>query len=157
MKRFGFTLMELLLYVSIIGSIMLVMSVFFSVLQHQGVRSRVIMEVEEQSLAPMQIMTQIIRNSTAIILPPTGTSSSSATLNSTIFSLASGAITMKEGGSAAVPLTSAKVVVSNLTFTNLSATSPGILQIQYAVSYNNPDGMPEYTYTKISTSTATLR
>ena len=151
MKK-AFTLIELLLYVSIIGSVILAMSVFFSVLQRQRVRSQVISEVENQLLAPMQIMTQMARNAQAIVSPGVGISSGSATLDSTIFSLASGAVTMNT-----IPLTSEKVVVSNLTFTNLSATSPGTLRIQYTVSYNNPGTMPEYTYSKAATGSATLR
>jgi Tfp pilus assembly protein FimT len=157
MKIRGFTLIELLLYVSIIGVVIITMSSFLSTMQHQGVRTKVMMEVEDQSVAPMQIMTQIIRNATTITSPATGTSGSAATVSGTLFTLSSGAITMKEGSGAAVPLTSARVLVSNLTFTNLTATSPGTLRIQYTVSYNNPDGMPDFTYNKTVTGSATLR
>lgn len=163
--RKAFTLIELLLYVTVLGVVVLGMSIFLSVLQHQGARSGVIAEVEDQSLAPMEIMTQVIRNATSSSSPAIGTSGSSATIlgtnaltNPTVFSLNTGAIMMKEGTAAAVALTTGKVIVSGLTFTNMTtATSPGTIRIQYTVSYNNPDSMPEYTYTKSTTGSATLR
>lgn len=160
----GFTLIELLLYVSIIGVVILGASSYLSLLQHQSVRTRVIRETEEQALSAMQAMTQVIRNATAIQSPAAGNSASSSSvsvsspsLSPTVFSLQSGAIFMQEGTASAVPLTTNRIIISGLTFSNLSATAPGTLRIQFTAAYNNPDGMPEYTYTKTSTASATLR
>lgn len=164
-RNLGFTLIELMLYVSIIGGVILVVSLFLSVIQRQGIRNQVVSEVELQSIESLQVMTQIIRNASAIVSPATGASSASASvtmlndfLSPTIFTATSGAITLKEGTASAIALTSEKIIVSDIIFTNLSAaTSPGTLRIQYTVSYNNPDTQPEYSYSNVTTGSATLR
>lgn len=165
MKKQGFTLVELLLYGVLIGIVILSASIFLNVLQSQKVRSGVISEVEDNGTAAVQIMTQIIRNATSINSPVQGTSASSVSvvvptgsLSPAVFALSSGAITVTEGASAAVNLTSAKVVISGLTFTNLTRSgSFGNIRITFTAAYNNLDGRAEFTYTKTFTADASLR
>lgn len=161
----GFTLIELLLYVSLIGFVAMTAAVFLTVLQRQRVRSQVIMEVEDQGVAAMQIIDQIIRNSSSITSPAAGASGASTTLvvptgalSPTTFALSGGAITMTEGANAAVNLTSNKVTITGLSFANLSRPSTkGNLRIQFVVNFNNPDGIAEYTYSKTFISSESLR
>lgn len=165
MKNRGFTLIELLLYTVLIGLVVMATAVLLSVLQKQRVRSQVIMEVEDQGVAAMQIITQIIRNSTAINSPAAGATGTSVSVNvptgslsPTVFAVSSGQLTMTEGVNPMVNLTSSKVTVSSVSFSNLTrAGSFGTARIVYTVSYNNPDGIPEYTYSKTFTSDASLR
>jgi len=163
--NFGFTLIELLLYVSLMGVVVMATTVFLTVLQKQRVRSQVIMEVESQGIKLMQNFTQIVRNSTSISSPAVGVSSSSLTLvvptgslSPTVFGLSSGVVTMTEGVNPVVNLTSGKVIVSGLTFSNYSrASTKGNIRVQFVVSYNNPDGISEYTFSKTFISSASLR
>lgn len=165
MKNRGFTLIELLLYTVLVGLVVMSTAVLLNVLQRQRIRSQVIMEVNGQGVAAMQIMTQIIRNSTAINSPAPGATGTSVSvtvptrsLSPTVFALSSGAIMMTEGASAVVSLTSGKVAVTGVTFSNLTRTgSFGTVRIQYTVSYNSPGGIPEYTYSKTFISNASLR
>lgn len=164
MRKNGFTLIELLLYVSLIGIVVLASSALWSMLESQRVKAQTIREVSEQGAAAMQVMTQIVRNATSITSPTTGNSASSLTvvvptgsLSPTTFSLSSGVLQIAEGVSPAVALTSGRVVVSALTFSNLSRpSSAGTIRIQFTVSYSGPS-TAEYSYSKTFIGTATIR
>src|SRR3989344_8594659 len=77
----GFTLVELLLYVAISSVILLVTSLFLSVLLESRIKSQVIAEVEQQGAQVMQIMTQSIRNAETINSPAQGVSGASLSIN----------------------------------------------------------------------------
>lgn len=65
MKK-AFTLIELLLYVVIIGSMIFSVAGFLQLAMQSRIKNQVISEVEQQGLQVMQRLTQEIRNSTAI-------------------------------------------------------------------------------------------
>lgn len=70
----------------------------------------------------------------------------------------SGALRVKEGAAAAVPLTNSKVQVSGLTVQNLSRSgTPGVVRINFVISRINSTGRNEYDYQKAYTATAALR
>lgn len=160
----GFTLVELLLYAALVGIVAVTALVFLSVLQSQRVRSQVILEVEEQGARALQIMTQTVRNATAIGSPTAGNTAAAVSLtvptgslSPTVFDLSAGALRVTEGASLPVALTSARVTVSGLTFTNLSRSgTPGTVRIQLTVSYNSSAGR-EYNYSKTFISSASIR
>ena len=92
----GFTLVEMVLYVSICSILLLSLSMFLSFLLSARVRSQAITEVNQQGLQVMNIVTQTIRNGRSIQIPGTGVSSTSLAittgyplLNPTIFDLSS--------------------------------------------------------------------
>lgn len=157
--------MELLLYTVLIGMVILSAAALLSVLQKQRVRGQVIAEVDSQGLAAMQTITQTIRNAMAINTPTMGSGGTSVSvtvptgsLSPTVFTLSSGVLTMTEGANPSENLTSAKVVVSAVTFSNLSRPGTfGTVRIQFTVSYNNPGSIADYTYSKTFISSASLR
>lgn len=160
----GFTLIELLLYISLLAFMMLAISVFVSTLVESRVKNQVINDVEQQGTQAMQIITQTIRNSSAINSPASGASATSLSLavaapnDPTVFSLNSGVLQISEAGGAAVALTNDRVTVSDLTFTNLSrASTPGIVRIQFTITYNNLGGQYQYDYNKIFYASAARR
>jgi hypothetical protein len=70
----------------------------------------------------------------------------------------SGNIYVKEGAGAYVALNNSKVVVSNLSFTNLASSgAPGTVQVQFTLSRVNNNNRYEYDYSKTFTATATIR
>src|SRR4030042_4420700 len=77
----GFTLVELLLYASIVGAVVLSMAGFLSLLMQSRVTNQTISQVEQQGIQVMQIITQTARNAEAIASPAIGTSASSLTLD----------------------------------------------------------------------------
>jgi type II secretory pathway pseudopilin PulG len=160
----GYTLLELLLYIAIVGALLTSVTFFFGVTLDARVKNQTIVEVNEQGTALIDSITQTIRNSTSITAPTIGTSGASLTLvvptgalSPTVFSLSSGIVQIKEGAGALTPLNSNKVQVSSLTFKNLSrASTPGSVQISFVMTRLNPNNKNEYDYQKTFTSTAEL-
>lgn len=162
----GFTLVEMVLYVSLCSVILLSLSTFMASLLDSRVRSQSIAEVNQQGAQAMHMMTQTIRNGRSVTSPSIGTSSSSlvvitgnALLNPTIFNTASGTLFIKEGSDASIALTNHRVAVSGLLFQNVSSSSSTekIIRMSFVLDYINTSGRGEYSYTKTFTGSATLR
>jgi len=143
MKNKGFTLIELLLYISLSSIIIFITAMFLMTLLEVRVKNQTIATVDQEGNQAMSIMTQSLRNATAINSPAVAGQGSTLSLTTgvagkdpTIFTLSSGVITMQEGASAAVPLTSNLVVISNLNFRNLSRPdTPGNVDITFTVDH----------------------
>lgn len=163
-RQTGFTLIELLLYVTLLGITVVAASVLWVVLNQQRVKAQVVREVEDQGVMAMQIISQTVRNSSAINTPSVGNSGASlsvtvptASLSPTVFSLSSGVLSITEGANPSVNLTSSKVSVSSLTFSNLSRPStPGVVRIQFTVSYVGGADY-QYGYSKQFITSVSLR
>jgi competence protein ComGC len=164
-KKSGFTLVEALLYVSIISVMLLVLSAFiFSILQSRT-KFQTISEVDQQGIQAVQIVSQTIRNSNSITVPVQGASGSALTLgladagkNPTVFNSAGTNIQIKEGTGAIIPLTNSRVIVSGLSFQNVTKTNtPGIIKFQFTLTGVNPSGRNEYDYAKTFYGSASLR
>ena len=161
----GFTLIELLLYLGIAAVVLLGVSIFISLLLQARIKNQTVAEVEQQGAAAMQIMTQALRNANVITSPAAGSSAASISFstfatstNPTTFNLASTTLQITEGASSAVALTNARVHASNLNFSNLSrASTPGIVRLQFTLTYYNPGGRNEYNYAKTFIGSAALR
>ncbi len=163
--RKGFTLVELLLYVAIV-SLMVSTIVYFSItILEARVKNQTIAEVEQQGVQVMQIIAQTVRNSTDINAPAQGTSAATLSMNTytgsnnpTIFDVSGGVIRMKEGSGSPVPLTNSRVTVSGLTFQNLSrANTPGVIRVQFTITYINNSGRNEYGFSQVFSGSASLR
>ncbi len=161
----GFTLIELLLYIAVSSAMLLVISVFLSILLESRVKNQTIAEVEQQGVQVMQIITQTLRNGATINSPGTGSGDVSLSVdtytssnNPTVFDISGGVIRIKEGGGAVIPLTNARITASALTFQNLSrASTPGTVRIQFSLTQINQSGRNEYNFTKTFIGSATLR
>jgi type II secretory pathway pseudopilin PulG len=163
--RRGFTLVEILLYISIASVMLLVTTLFLQTLLESRIKNQTIAEVEQQGLQVMQMITQKVRNAENITIPTQGANDSSLTLDvldlasdPTIFDLSSGVIRTTEGTSSAVSLTNSRVVASSLVFENLSGTdTPGIVRIEFIITHINPSGRNEYDFSKTFQTSASLR
>lgn len=161
----GFTLIELLLYIAIISTLLVAVSLFLSLALSARVKNQSIAEVNQQGTMLLEKITTTLRGASAITSPAagaTGTTLNVATPNAgtnpTIFDLNGSVFQIKEGGNPAVALTNEKVAVSGLTFKNLSRPgTPGTVQISFTLSRVNPGGRNEYTYQKTFTVTVALR
>jgi len=164
MKK-GFTLVEMLLYMAILSVVVMAMSSFLYLTYSSRIKATVIAEVEQQGSQTMAIITQTIRNASSITTPIAGNSTTSATLVGYValsspisFDVSGNKIQITEGTNSSVDLTSNRVIVSDLSFSNLSrANTPGIIQIKFRLTHINPDNRGEYSYYKDFTSTASLR
>lgn len=161
----GFTLIELLLYISISSVLLLALSLFLSMLLESRVKTQTLAEVDQQGVQVMQMIMQAVRNADTINAPTLGVGATSLSINTvtpalnpTTFDLSGGVIRVTEGLGSAVALTNARVVASDLTVTNLSrASTPGIVRVQFTLTYVNNTGRPEYDYTKTFYASASLR
>lgn len=161
----GFTLVELLLYVGISSIMLLIISVFLSLLIESRIKNQTVAEVEQQGLQVMEVITQIARNAESINAPAQSTSASSLSLDvipvgndPTVFDLAGGMIRMSEGAGLPVALTNARVFASGLIFQNLSLTgTPGTIRIQFTLTHINPANRNEYSFAKTFIGSASLR
>ena len=162
----GFTLVELVLYVSICSILLLTISTFLSFLLGARVRSQAITEVNQQGFQVMNLITQTIRNGRSIQVPSIGVSSSTlsittgnALLNPTIFTISSTTLISKEASNTSIPVTNSRVRVSSLIFSNVSSGSSTekIIRISYTIDYINQGGKSEYSFTKTFNGSATLR
>lgn len=161
----AFTLVELLLYISTAAVILLVTSLFLSMLLESRIKNQTVAEVEQQGLQVMQLVTQTLRNAAAINAPAQGASASSLSLNTytaafnpTVFDLSGGAIRVAEGGGSPISLTNTRVSASALTFQNLSRSgTPGIIRVSFVLTSVNPSGRNEYDFSKTFYDSASLR
>lgn len=161
----GFTLLELLLYTSLVSVMLLIVSVFLSFLLESRVKNQTIAEVEQQGLQVMEAISQIVRNSEAINAPAQSTSAPSLSLDvitagndPTVFDVASGVIRITEGAGTPIALTNTRVIASDVLFQNLTlAGTPGTVRIQFILTHANPGGRNEYSFSKTFTGSATLR
>lgn len=161
----GFTLIELLLYVATVSLFVFAIGSLYVLILQSRVKNQVIAEVEQQGLQVMQIITQTIRNGTAINSPTQTQSAASVSVNvtdsaksPTVFDVSSGAVRATEGANSPVSLTSPQVVASSLNIQNLSRTgTPNTIRISLTLNYANPAGRGEYSYSKTFYASASLR
>jgi type II secretory pathway pseudopilin PulG len=161
----GFTLVETLLYVSIVSVVLLLLSAFIFMLLQSRTKYQTISEVDQEGIQVAQIMAQTIRNAKKINLPAQGALGATLSLDMTdagksptIFNSSGTNVQMKEGTGALVPLTASKVVVSGLTFANVSATNtPGIVKFQFTLTYSKSSDRNEYDYSRTFYGSAALR
>lgn len=161
----GYTLIELLLYVTIVSSLLLGITVFYGMMNEVHVENQTITEVNQQGTAAMEQITQSIRNASSVTAPAVAATGNSLTLvvpaaaaSPTIFDMNGTTLQMKEGTAAAIALTNSKVQISGLTFKNLARTgTDGVIQVSFTVTRVNTSGRAEYDYQKTFTSSAAIR
>jgi type II secretory pathway pseudopilin PulG len=162
----GFTLVEMILYVSVCSILLLTISTFLSFLLGARIRSQAITEVNQQGFRAMNLIALTVRNGRSIETPTIGATTSVLSLttkdpllNPTVFDVASGTLRITEGTGKPIVLTNSRVIVSNVFFQNLSSTSSAerIMRISFTIDYGNISGRDEYSYTKTFSESATMR
>src|SRR5579863_4365355 len=161
----GFSLLEVIVAVCMVTFVLGAVTTLVIFLTQSRAHNQVVNEVEGQGALLMQAITQTARNASSINSPAIGASGTTlslamanSTLNPAIFSLSGGSVFLAQGSGASVALTSPQVVVSNLSFQNLSrAGTPGIVRIQFTVSYASSSTNASYVYSKNFIDAASLR
>lgn len=164
-NRQGFTLVELLLYTAIAASLLLVVSLFFSMLLETRVKQQAIAEVEEQGLAAMQQILQDARNAESILSPATSTAAGTLSLNmpgtavnTVAYDSTGGALRVTRGTTSTMALTNARVSASDVAFTNLSRTGTrGTIRAEFTLQYAASTTRAAYIYNKRFIGSATIR
>lgn len=159
----GFTLIEMLLYVSISAVLLLSVTVLFQSLLDARVKNQAVAEVEQQGLQVMQIINQTVRNAAYIQSPATGTSAATlsvatSTASQTVFDVAADTLRITEGVATPVSLTNAYVEASGFSAFNLStSTSPGTVRVEFTLTHVNTEGQNRNDVSRVFTGSASLR
>ncbi|MFZ2072713.1 MAG: type II secretion system protein [Minisyncoccia bacterium] len=162
----GYTLIELILYISLFAVIIFIISMSFFSFFEARIKNQTISEVEGEGIQIMQLITQTIRNANNVNSPAIGVNDISLSLNvtnpflsPTIFYLTGDEIKITEGVNPDMSLNnSSRVIISGLLFENLSrASTPDIIGISFTLSHVNLNGKNEYNYSKTFYGSASLR
>ena len=162
-RQNGYTLIELLLYVVVVGMLLTSVVSFFGTVTEARVKNQTISEVNDQGTAAMDYITQTIRNATSVSAPATGGVSAASltlvvptgSLSPTVFSLSGTTLQVKEGAAAAIALTNNEVQISSLSFKNLTRSgTTGVVQVSFVISRTNPNNVNTFEYQKTFTGSA---
>jgi len=161
-SKHGFTLIEMLLYVSISAFLLLALSLFLSNNLSLRVKNQSILEVENQGRQIMYVVSQEIRQAQGVTIPAVSETSSDLSLVSKngeeiLFTLSGNTLEMIINGGNPIRLTNDLVAVSDLTFSNLSRNgTPGVVQINFILSRFSNSERNEYNYSKEFTTSESL-
>lgn len=167
MKHFskkGFTLVELILYVSMASVFLFTLSLFLSTLLSGRVKHQAITEVEAAGAHIVETIASAIRNAETITSPAEGGQGLVLQLgmqevlqDPTIFQLTNQTITLQENGGATIDLHGSRIIPSNILFKNTSReNTPGIITFQFTLTHVN-NGTNEFDYSETFYGSTSLR
>jgi type II secretory pathway pseudopilin PulG len=166
----GFTLIELVLYISIFSLIIGAIAGLTIGASSERVQNQAAVDVNYQGEAVMFEIVQAINNASSINSPTISNSNSTMSLstasagtNPTIFNIFTDSSTVRlqinEGSpSTQNYLTNSRVLVSNLLFTNVGASgSKGSILIQFTLSSLTASSRREFNFSKTFYGAASIR
>ena len=137
----GISLVETIVYVAIFSLFIIGLAQFSTTLSKTRLHTQGVLEVNDQGSQAIKLITQTLRNASSVNSPNVGSSASTLNLTldsvpgNTIFYENGGVLYINEGPGAPIELTNNKVVISNLTFFNLSrANTPNIIKISFTLT-----------------------
>ncbi|KPJ73659.1 hypothetical protein AMJ48_00410 [Parcubacteria bacterium DG_74_1] len=166
MKK-GFTLIETLVYVGVLSVVVGIVFSFLIWSVHSSTKINVMRETSDNARRAMEIMFYEIRGAMAIYTP---TSTSTQLSLQTLHYLPGGEDTtyidfyicgtqlcLKKESQNPIALTSEKVEVNNLVFSQIIVEEVPSVQIELKIDYKNPSNRPEYQASANLKSTISLR
>jgi type II secretory pathway pseudopilin PulG len=148
-NEYGFTLIELILYIALITLILSALVPFAWNMIESGVKSSVQQEVNANARYISERIKYEVRNATGInSVAATSISLATATpaTNPTVIDLSGGNIRIKQGTGAAVNLNSSNTVINSLTFTNLTSGDTKTKNIQFVFTTAASFGVARQEY-----------
>lgn len=165
----SFTLMEVLIYISVLAIIVLSVLSFFTWAIKSNAKVKTMREVADNARRAMEMMTHEIKEATSIYTPTFSSDQLSLEMShylplgeaSTYIDFylcgdASSTICLKKESQNSIALTSDNVEVDNLEFILIATTTPSV-QINLGIKYRNPNNKPEFISSINLTSTVSLR
>lgn len=136
-SRPGMTLVELLIYIAIAGILLGSIMMLETTIMQARQRTQAQVTVEEQGVAAMTTIANLIRNSSAVVTPAIGATGSSLSLtmptsavSPSVIDVSAGILRLAEGATAPLGLTGGKVTATNLTINNLTPPSaPNVINV----------------------------
>ena len=161
----GFSLLELLLAVTITSVLLLTLVFFTQDILEVQVKQRSIREVTEQGERIMTNILDLVHNAESVTVPTGGGSGTTLELvyantsqNPTEITLSGGTIFFEENNNGTIPLHNDFVTTSNLLFTDRTQTDAwDTVDVEFTLEYNSTSARNEYEYTKTWYGTAVIR
>jgi prepilin-type N-terminal cleavage/methylation domain-containing protein len=123
----GFSLFELLIYITILSILVVAISNTFISLSRSRGQSQAKAEVNSAIRFATELLRQDIKNASAISTPSLGTPTGTLTLTragvTIVYDISSGVLRRKEGAASPINVTTANITVSTPTFTRLENTN----------------------------------
>jgi len=150
-NKSGFTLVELVIYIAIFATILLLIIGFLWMIVLGNIKETAYEEVQQNGRFAITKMTQEIKKATGIDIPTPGNSANALILRMadsslTSFDISGGKLRMTKGINSYY-LTTDQVIINNnsLQFTNNSyPNTPGIIQVKMEINHTNPGNRREY-------------
>jgi len=159
----GLTLIEVLLYIAIIGIIIQGFITFILSITSANSKTYVIQEVQANTRMALDVISQKIRAADDVITPSEGNSTSTLVLdmpNSDLdltFSIINGVLDITEETASSTPITSNEINISSLTFTNLAtAGEKDNIKIEITAIYKTGESK-EFQYSQMLQTSVSLR
>lgn len=164
----GFNLVELVVYVAIVAIVLLAFSTFAIRLARSHVKAEIVGEVGynaaliETRINDAMRHAELINTGASVFGSDPGTLSldmADAAVDPTVFSLDAddGTFQVSVDGGAAAPITTEGVLITNLTFTDLTSDEDvGVVLVEYTVQANNPSSDPLFSYEESFQTTARI-
>jgi len=166
-RPLGFTLTEVLVYVAILSIIILAVSGFLAWTMRTNTKVKAMRETQDNARRAMEIMTYEIKEAKSIYTPTTTSNQLSLETthylpggeNTTYidFYLCGTQLCLKKESQNPIALTSDRVEVNNLIFSQIITGETPSVQIDLGINYKNPQNRPEYQASVNLKSTASLR
>lgn len=162
----GFTLVELLLYLSVSAIIITVVSVFIITLNEVRIKNQVIATVEEQGAYIAGLINQHIRSAEKVLQPLSSGSSNNELIleiipqekSPTRIYLKEDIMMLSEGSSIPIPISDTRIIVSDLKFSNVTPSgSSGHIWHSFIIKAKSDSNRYFYEYTKTFESGASIR
>jgi len=169
MRNKGFTLIEVLVYVAVLGIIISTISSFLLWTMDSYTKGKAMRETMNNAKRVMDVVTYEVKEAKSIYMPTT--TSTQLSLETTHylpageettyidFYICENRICLKKESQDPIAISSDRVQVESLFFTPVSAlTLPNSsIQINLTMKYKNPANLPEYQASINLTSTVSLR
>lgn len=150
----GFTLMEILVYIVVLGIIIVAISSLLIWSIHSNTKAKVMKETLDNARRAMELMTYEIREAKSIYTSTTTLNQLSLETTHYLpagekntfidFFLCDSRLCLKKESQNPIALTSDRVEVANLVFTQVLTGDIPSIQINLKVNYKNPTHRPEY-------------
>ncbi len=160
----GFSLVEILLYISLIAVIGVSVSQSANGVLSSKLRKEVRATVRQEADYISKVLVENTLLADSINTPVSGSdttlslASTVSSLNPTVFTLSGGNLTLSKGGGSALQVNSDKVIVEEFKITNYTgASGPGNIEIEFTVTFDNVLDNIETTYSESFKTNVSIR
>jgi type II secretory pathway pseudopilin PulG len=160
----GFTLIETIIYIGIIGTVVVAFITFSLSIGGNRNKAFVGQETQANARTAMDLMSQKIRMASDVVSPVASTTESILELDmpvpdpNIIFRVISNRLNLIESGVSTTTITSSEVNVTNLTFTNMSSVGErDNIKINMTAEYDNASGDVEFEFSQTLETSVSVR